>query len=47
MYNFLCQTVLIFPTYILFTKLIEVFWSRYLTDIWVLAHAELKIHKDF
>ena len=36
-----------FPIYILLTKIIETFWSRDVTDIWVLAHFELKIHKDF
>ena len=34
MYNFLCQTVLIFP---IFTKVTETFWSREVTDIWVLS----------
>ena len=33
MYNFLCQTVLIFLIYILVTKIIKTFWSRYVTDI--------------
>ena len=47
MYNFLCQNVLIFLTYILFTKRIETFCSRDVTNIWLLAHFELKIHKDF
>ena len=46
MYNFLCQTVLIFTVYILFTKIIETFWSRDVADILVLVHFELKIHKD-
>ena len=41
--NFLCQTVLIFPRHIFFTKIIETFWSRDVTDIWVLAHFELRI----
>ena len=40
MYNFLCQTVLIFLIHILVTKIIQTFWS----DIWVFAQ---KIHKDF
>ena len=47
MYNFLYQTALIFPVYILFAKIIELFSSRDVTDIWVLAHSEPKIHKDF
>ena len=47
MYDFLRQTVLKFPIYILFTNIIETFWSRDVTNIWVLAHFELKIHKDF
>ena len=45
MYNFLCKTVLIFTIYTLFTKIIETFWSRDVTNMWVLAHFELKIHK--
>ena len=32
MYNFQCQTVLIFPIYILFIKIIEAFWSRDVTS---------------
>ena len=33
---------------LLITKIIvETFWSRDVTDIWLLAHFELKIHKDF
>ena len=47
MYNFLCQTVLVFSIYILFTKRTETFWCRDITNIWILAHFELKIHKDF
>ena len=47
MYDFLCQNVLIFPIYILFKKRIETFWSRDVTNIWVLAHLELQIHNDF
>ena len=47
MYNFLCQNVLIFPMYILFTKRIETFWYRDVTNIWVLAHFEFKINKDY
>ena len=46
MYNFLCQTVLIL-IYIFLTKFIETFWSRDVTDIWVLAHFEIKIYKYF
>ena len=45
-YNNLCQTVLIFLKYILFTKIIKTFWSRDITSIWVLTHFELKIHND-
>ena len=45
MYDFLCQNVPIFPMYILFTKITETFWSRDVTDIWVLAHFELKSYK--
>ena len=26
---------------------IETFWSRDVIDIWVLAHFQFKIHKDF
>ena len=33
--------------YILFTKIIEAFWFRDVTDIRVLTHFEQKIHKDF
>ena len=33
--------------YIYFTKIIEIFWSRDVTDIGVLAHFELKIYKYF
>ena len=47
MYNFLYQTVLIFPIYALFTKIIETFWSRDVTDIQVSAHFKPKIRKDF
>ena len=47
MYIFLYQTILIFPIYILFTKIIETFWSRNVTDIWALAHFQSKIHKMF
>ena len=47
MYSFLCQTVLIFTICIAFTKTIETFWSRDVTDIWVLAHLKLKIYKKF
>ena len=31
----------------LFTKIIETFWSRDVADIGVLAHFESKIYKDF
>ena len=43
LYNFLCQTVVIFP--ILFIKMIEAFWSRdiTITSIWVLKHFEPKV----
>ena len=47
MYNFLYQTVLIFPIYILFTKIIEIFWCRDVTDTCELAHFEPKTHNDF
>ena len=47
MYNFLRKTVLIFTIHKLFTKIIEKFWSRDITNVWVLAHFEFKIHKDF
>ena len=47
MYNLLCQNVLVFPIYILFTKIIETFFSREVTDIWVSAYFGLKIHNDF
>ena len=33
LYNVLCQTVLIFPIYMLFTKIIKTFWSRDVTSI--------------
>ena len=45
MYNFLCQTVLIFP---IFTKVTETFWSREVTDrfkyfqIYTLGHLPQK-----
>ena len=39
--------VLIFPIYILFTKIIETFWLRDITDIWVLAQFEPKIHQNY
>ena len=32
---------------ILFTKIIETFWSQGVTNIQVLAYFEPKIHKDF
>ena len=47
MYTFMCQTILIFPKYVLFPKIIDTSWSRDVTDIWALAHFELKTHKDF
>ena len=47
MYDFLWQTALIFPVYILFTKIIKTYWSRDVIDIWILEKFELKIHKDF
>ena len=31
----------------MFAKIIERLWSKDVTDIWVLAHFESKIHKDF
>ena len=34
MYNFLCQTVLIFPILILFTKRIDIFWSGGIDTFW-------------
>ena len=33
--------------YILFAKIIEIIWSRDVTDLWVLAHFEFKSHKGF
>ena len=45
--NFLCQNLLIFSMYILFAKRTETFWFRDVTNIWVLAHFELKNYKDF
>ena len=42
MYDFRCQTVPIFSICILFTKIIETFWSRDVTDTWVLAHFVIK-----
>ena len=49
MYNFLCQTFLIFPIYIyiLFTKRINTLWSGGISSMQVLAHFEPTIHKDF
>ena len=47
MYNFFYQTVIIFPQYILFTKILETFWSRGVTDIRVIVHFESKIYKGF
>ena len=35
MYNFLCQTVLIFPVYILLVKRIGTFWSRGIRTFWI------------
>ena len=32
--------------YVLFMKRIETFWSRDVTDIWVLSHFEFKTHED-
>ena len=46
MYNFMCQDALILRMYILFTKIIETFWSGDVTDIQVLTHFEPKIDKD-
>ena len=31
----------------IFTKIMETFWFRDVTDIWLLAHFEFKTHKDF
>ena len=42
----MCQNALILRKYILFTKIIETFWSRDVTDILVLAHIEPKIGKE-
>ena len=42
----MCQDALILRMYILFTKIIETFWSGDVTDIQVLAHFEPKIDKD-
>ena len=56
MYNFLCQTLLIFPIYIYIyiererereRERIGTFWSRDINSIWVLARFEPKIHNDF
>ena len=47
MYNFLYETFRIFLISKLFTKIIETFWSRNATGVWVLANFELKIHNDF
>ena len=47
MYNFLPQTALNIFKYILFIKIIEPFCPGDVTDIRVLAHFELKTHKDF
>ena len=47
MRNFLSQNILTFPMYILFTKIIKTFWSKDVTNTWVLVHFVLKIHKDF
>ena len=46
MYNFMFQDALILRMYILFTKIIETFWSGDVTGIRVLAHFEPKIDKD-
>ena len=45
MYNVLYQIVLDIFKYILLTKRIEIFWSRQVIDIRVLAHFELKTCK--
>ena len=45
MYKFVCQTILMLPIYLSFTKIIETFWSRDVTDIWELAYYELKIYR--
>ena len=47
MYNFLCQTVLIFPIYTLFRKRMEKFWSRGISSIRGILYSGPKIHKDF
>ena len=47
MYNFLFQTVLIFPIYILFTKRMETFWFRDISTIRGILYSGSKIHKDF
>ena len=44
-YHFWYQMVLILSIYLLFAKIIEIFWSRDVIDIWVLAHFEPKIQK--
>ena len=48
--NFSCITYYIYIyiyIYILFIKITETFWSRDITNIWILANFELKIHKGF
>ena len=46
MYNFMCEIVLIFPIYVLFTKWIDTFWYRDITIFWG-QEADKKINKDF
>ena len=46
-YHFRYQMVLILSIYLLFTKIIEIFWFRHVIDIWVLVHFEPKIQKYF
>ena len=47
MFNFFCQIDLNIFKFILFIKRTETFSSRNVIDVWVLAHFELKMHKDF
>ena len=37
--------MIIFSIYILFAKIIETFWSRGVTDIWVVAHLGPNVFK--
>ena len=37
MYNSMCLAILIFPIYVLLTKIIDIFWSKCISTFWSLG----------